>query len=60
MYSPKISEAIIPILYHAAKQRRVPMTHFVDALLSRALHEEDLTDLPPRVVDRLPSLAHQS
>ena len=60
MYSPKISEAIIPILYHAAKQRRVPMTHFVDALLSRALQEEDLSDLPSGVVDRLSLLAHQN
>ena len=40
MYSPKIAESLIPVLYHAAKAKRVPMTKFVDLLIRRALATE--------------------
>ena len=37
MYSPKISEDLIPVLYHAARARRVPMTKLVDKLIRNVL-----------------------
>ncbi len=39
MYSPKICEALIPQIYRAAKARRMPMTSFVNEILSWALCE---------------------
>ena len=33
MYSPKIKEDLIPILYKLAKQERKPMTKLVDEIL---------------------------
>lgn len=38
MYSPKIDESLIPILYKLAKQKGRPMTKIVDDLLWTALH----------------------
>jgi hypothetical protein len=40
MYSPKISEDLIPILYRTAKARRIPMTKLVDLLIRAALAAE--------------------
>jgi len=37
MYSPKISEALIPALYRLAKERKMPMTRFVDGIIRNAL-----------------------
>jgi hypothetical protein len=37
MYSPKISEELIPRIYRAAKQERIPMTQWVNDALVRAL-----------------------
>ena len=37
MYSPKISEELVPVLYRLAKKKRVPMTRFVDRLIRQAL-----------------------
>jgi hypothetical protein len=37
MYSPKISEELVPVLYRLAKEKRVPMTRFVDRLIRQAL-----------------------
>lgn len=42
MYSPKISENLIPVLYHTAKARGVRMTGLVDRLLYRALALEPM------------------
>lgn len=33
VYSPKISEDLIPLLYHLALEKKKPMTQFVDNLL---------------------------
>ncbi|MHC1743967.1 MAG: hypothetical protein AB9873_13170 [Syntrophobacteraceae bacterium] len=33
MYSPKIDEKLIPILYRLAKRLRVPMTRLVNAMI---------------------------
>ena len=37
MYSPKISEEVIPILYKIAKQRKQPMTRIVNEILKKAV-----------------------
>ena len=38
MYSPKISEKLIPILYRIAKKKRVPMTTLVDSIIQAYLN----------------------
>ena len=40
MYSPKISEELIPVLYRRAKDRGIPMTRLVNELLGTALGHE--------------------
>lgn len=37
MYSPKISEDLIPRLYKVAKARGVPMTKLINRILKRSL-----------------------
>ena len=37
MYSPKISEDLVPLIYRAAKIQKVPMTHWVNEVLKQAL-----------------------
>jgi len=37
MYSPKISEDLIPVLYRIGKAEGKPMTHIVDSLLRETL-----------------------
>lgn len=37
MYSPKISEDLVPVLYRLAKDRRMPMTIMVNGIIRRAL-----------------------
>jgi hypothetical protein len=60
MYSPKISEQYIPVLYHLAKSKGIRMTHLVNQILSEALKEvmndqdgtltvSKETALPPKV-----------
>ena len=39
MYSPKISEALIPRIYRAAKEAKIPMTSWVNQVVERALPE---------------------
>lgn len=52
MYSPKIAEKLIPVLYHAAKDQGVPMTVLVNRLLTEALAKENL---PPTARDAFAS-----
>jgi hypothetical protein len=33
MYSPKIDEELIPVLYHLAKEKQTPMTRFVNSII---------------------------
>jgi len=40
MYSPRIAEDLIPLLYRAAKAKRVPMTVLVSEMLRKALTNE--------------------
>jgi len=53
MYSPKISEDLVPVLYHTARARRMPMTKLVDKLIRKALASESLPheamEVPPRI-----------
>ena len=42
MYSPKIAEDLIPVLYRQAKTRGIPMTRLVDEILRRALKDSVL------------------
>jgi len=37
MYSPKISEELVPVLYRLAKEKRMPMTRYVDRIIRQAL-----------------------
>jgi hypothetical protein len=37
MYSPKISEDLIPVLYVTAKSKKQPMTKLVDSILRQHL-----------------------
>jgi hypothetical protein len=42
MYSPKISNTLIPILYRLGRVRKIPMTRLVDDLITKALKTEAL------------------
>ena len=33
MYSPKIPDDLIPVLYHQAKAERIPMTKLIDKIV---------------------------
>jgi hypothetical protein len=41
MYSPRISEDLIPRLYQSAKAKRIPMTALVNRILEKALNGGD-------------------
>ena len=51
MYTPKISEELVPVLYRLAKERRMPMTRFVDGLIRQALTFNNLKAGRPEQVD---------
>jgi hypothetical protein len=40
MYSPKISEELIPHLYRRAKKEGIPMTELVDVIIKKHLRKE--------------------
>ena len=42
MYSPKIREEYIPILYQIAKQKGIPMTHLVKEALDEYLNKLEI------------------
>lgn len=50
MYSPSIDPGLIPVLYHTARQRKMPMTRLVDGFIFDCLC---------RCPD-LPSAAHEA
>ena len=39
MYSPKIKEELIPVLYRLAREMKIPMTRLVSSLIEKALKE---------------------
>ena len=44
MYSPKISDDLIPRLYRMAKDRKTPMTRLVDGIIRQALAGNNTPD----------------
>jgi len=40
MYSPKINEEFIPALYRLAKERKKPMTQFVNEIIGNYLADQ--------------------
>lgn len=52
MYSPKISEALIPILYRMAKDRSVPMTVLVNRIIGKEIQKEERKELKGGAYDR--------
>lgn len=38
-YTPKIRQDLIPILYHLAKRKRIPMTRLVNEIVENYLHQ---------------------
>jgi hypothetical protein len=41
MYSPKIAEDLIPVLYRMAKGKNIPMTRLVDAMIRESVTKEE-------------------
>ena len=59
MYSPKITEELIPILYQLARARGVPMTKLVDRIIREALLQEDRSQAAPGAMTASPAPAEQ-
>ena len=47
MYSPKINEDLIPILYRLAKREHKPMTKLLDELIRAEIERRNVQDRPP-------------
>ena len=45
IYSPKISEDLIPIIYQKAKKKKVSMTKYVDKLIRTQIIKEENKDV---------------
>ncbi len=45
MYSPKIKETYIPILYKIARARQLPMTHIVREALDEYLNKPEIVSI---------------
>lgn len=52
MYTPKIHHSLIPCIYHAAQERKVPMTKLTDAFVFNGLNAEHFGT---EVLSRLPA-----
>lgn len=44
IYSPKISEDLIPIIYRKAKKKKVSMTKYVDKLIRKQIIKEETNE----------------
>ncbi len=44
MYSPKINEEFIPVLYRLAKEQKKPMTQLVNEIIGKYLAEQGKED----------------
>ena len=42
MYSPKVAEELVPVLYRLAKDRKMPMTRLVNGIIREALTSSSL------------------
>ena len=47
MYSPKVREDLIPVLYRLAKLRGMPMTMLVDGMLRESLAQYPVQSVQP-------------
>lgn len=58
MYSPKVREDLVPILYKLAKQEQKPMTELVDEMLRAEIaqrngqDETSIDESPPKEVKK--------
>jgi len=59
LYSPKITEELIPILYQLARTRGVPMTKLVDRIIREALLQEERPPAAPGTMTASPAPAEQ-
>ena len=41
MYSPKISEDLIPVLYQKAKEEKIPMTRLVNRIIGHYVNNRE-------------------
>ena len=41
MYSPRISEDLVQLIYYIAKTKKIPMTRLVDGILRTALLDDE-------------------
>ena len=44
MYSPKISEDLIPIIYQRARKKKVSMTKYVNDIIKKQIKKEEKKD----------------
>jgi len=44
MYSPKISEDLVPVLYRTARSKRIPMTKLVNRIIQEYLLNHDMME----------------
>jgi hypothetical protein len=44
MYSPKVRDKFVPVLYRLGRRRGVPMTRLVEEALAQYLHREGLAE----------------
>jgi len=49
LYSPRISEKLIPKIYKVAKTKGVPITKLVDEILNNALSKIEIETVPCEV-----------
>lgn len=52
MYSPKISEDLVPVLYRMRKEQKMPMTRLVDKIIRSAL----ASNIMPKANAEAPSM----
>ncbi len=57
MYSPKINESVVRILYRVAQHRRMPMTELVNELLLERLEQSDLPEEARQLFENLSQVA---
>ena len=55
MYSPKIYEDLIPVLYNIGRERNKPMTHIVDEILRSyiRLKKENISESHEGLLEKL-------
>jgi hypothetical protein len=57
MYSPKIKEELIPVLYQISKALRKPMTRVVNEFIEEGLKKIDVKEVEKQMRDREVALA---